>query len=57
VLDAQPRRDTLAFQVDLWSASGPLPRNLADAERREKDIQFSSRTRECEIVAGLRAHP
>jgi NTE family protein len=45
VLDETPRRDTLAFQVDLWSASGPLPKNLADVEERAKDIRYSSRTR------------
>jgi NTE family protein len=45
VLDAEPRRDTLAFQVDLWSAKGPLPSNLFDVEERQKDIRFSSRTR------------
>ena len=45
VLEDEPRRDTLAFQVDLWSAVGPLPRNLLDVEERVKDIRFSSRTR------------
>jgi predicted acylesterase/phospholipase RssA len=40
-----PRRDTLAFQVDLWSAHGELPRNLGEANVRQKEIQFSSRTR------------
>ena len=45
VFDARPRQDTLAFQVDLWSARGELPRNLIDAEVRQKEIQFSSRTR------------
>jgi NTE family protein len=45
VLDRRPRRDTLAFQVDLWSAQGELPRNLADADVRAKEIRFSSRTR------------
>jgi NTE family protein len=45
VLDSRPRRDTLAFQIDLWSAEGALPRNLADADVRAKDIRFSSRTR------------
>jgi NTE family protein len=45
VLDEEPRRDTLAFQIDLWSAIGPLPRNLLDVEERQKDIRFSSRTR------------
>jgi NTE family protein len=45
VLDSRPRQDTLAFQVDLWSAQGPYPSNLAEAEVREKEIRFSSRTR------------
>ena len=45
VLDDHPRRDTLAFQVDLWSARGEVPTNVIDAQERVKDIQFSSRTR------------
>jgi len=45
VLDSRPRHDTLAFQVDLWSARGDLPRDLTEAEVRLKDIRFSSRTR------------
>jgi NTE family protein len=45
VVEDLPRRDTLAFQVDLWSAKGPLPRNLLDVEERSKDIRYSSRTR------------
>jgi NTE family protein len=45
VLSDQPRLTTLAFQVDLWSAFGPLPTNIYDAQERAKDIQFSSRTR------------
>ncbi len=45
VLDSQPRRDTLAFQVDLWSAKGEVPRRIDEALEREKDIRFSSRTR------------
>ena len=45
VLDHRPRRDTLAFQIDLWNAQGELPRNLADADVRVKEIRFSSRTR------------
>ncbi|QUO29218.1 patatin-like phospholipase family protein [Burkholderia cenocepacia] len=45
VLNAAPRRDTLAFQVDLWSARGPLPRTMADVAERMKDVQYSSRTR------------
>jgi NTE family protein len=45
VLDTSPRKDTLAFQVDLWCARGELPRNLLESEARQKDIRFSSRTR------------
>lgn len=35
----------LVFQVDLFSARGMMPRSLAQATQREKDIRFSSRTR------------
>jgi NTE family protein len=45
VFDCPPHRDTLAFQIDVWSASGELPRDIADADAREKDIRFSSRSR------------
>jgi NTE family protein len=45
VLDNRPRRDTLAFQVDLWSARGELPKDLIDVEVRHKEIVYSSRTR------------
>jgi NTE family protein len=45
VLDARPRQDTLAFQVDLWSASGELPRDMIEVDVRQKDIRYSSRTR------------
>jgi NTE family protein len=45
VLDSRPRRDTLAFQIDLWSAQGELPSDLAHVGVREKEIRFSSRTR------------
>ena len=46
VIESNPRRqDTLAFQVDLWSSQGALPRNLAEVATRQKEIQFSSRTR------------
>jgi NTE family protein len=37
--------DTLAFQVDLWNAQGELPRSLAEVATRQKEIQYSSRTR------------
>jgi NTE family protein len=45
VLDSTPRKDTLAFQVDLWNARGEMPRDLAEAATREKEIRYSSRTR------------
>jgi NTE family protein len=45
VLESSPRRDTLALQVDLWSAVGIVPRTLLDVLERQKDIQYSSRTR------------
>jgi NTE family protein len=45
VLDSNPRLDTLAFQIDLWSARGELPRDLVEVELRQKEIRYSSRTR------------
>lgn len=45
VLGGRPRQDTLAFQVDLWSADGDVPTSLTEIEIRQKDIRFSSRTR------------
>jgi NTE family protein len=41
-----PRADTLAFEVDLWSARGHFPRNIADVATRQKEIVYSSRTRD-----------
>ncbi len=45
VLGEMQQQNTLVFQVDLWSAEGPLPSDLAAISERTKDIQFSSRTR------------
>jgi NTE family protein len=45
VLSCEPRQDTLTFQVDLWSAKGRLPYDLREVLSRQKDIQYSSRTR------------
>jgi NTE family protein len=46
VLDCAARPNPLlVFQVDLFSARGMMPRSLAEATQREKDIRFSSRTR------------
>jgi NTE family protein len=45
VLGTRPRQDTLAFQIDLWNARGEFPRDLTECSVRQKEIQFSSRTR------------
>ncbi len=46
VLDDQPRISSLVFQVDLFSAKGLQPRSLTEVLERQKDIAYSSRTRE-----------
>ena len=54
VLGHSPRSDSLVFQVDLWRAQGVQPRNVMEALERQKDIQYSSRTRfGTKIVQGL----
>jgi NTE family protein len=45
VLDSARQCDTLAFQVDLWCSSGEPPHDLTQADVRQKEIQFASRTR------------
>lgn len=45
ILKAKPRRNSLIFQVDLWSARGNVPVNLDAVATRQKDVQYSSRTR------------
>jgi NTE family protein len=45
IVENVPRQDTLAFQVDLWSARGDFPRDMAEVETRRKEIIYSSRTR------------
>jgi NTE family protein len=45
VVEHGPRQDTLAFQVDLWSSRGEFPGDLAEVATRQKEIQYSSRTR------------
>jgi NTE family protein len=46
VLEREPRQDTLAFQVDLWNSRGTFPRNITEVMTRQKEIQYSSRTRD-----------
>lgn len=45
LLEVAPPQDSLIFQVDLWSARGDFPRNMAEVMTRQKEIQYSSRTR------------
>jgi NTE family protein len=45
VVSSGVRQDTLAFQVDLWSARGEAPNDLGEVLVRQKEIQYSSRTR------------
>jgi NTE family protein len=45
LLDQEDLRNTLVFQVDLFSAQGSLPRDMPDVMARHKDIMYSSRTR------------
>lgn len=45
VLDNTGSNSSLIFQVDLFSARGDLPRDMPDVLARQKDIQYSSRTR------------
>ncbi len=45
ILDAGIAKDTLVFQVDLFSAVGPEPANMDEVQERIKDISYSSRTR------------
>ncbi|HEU0200562.1 MAG TPA: patatin-like phospholipase family protein [Burkholderiaceae bacterium] len=45
VLEATAGGEVTIFQVDLYSARGPLPQTMAQVAEREKDIRYSSRTR------------
>ena len=45
VAESERETDLLVFQVDLFPAVGPMPRNLIEATEREMDIRYSSRTR------------
>jgi NTE family protein len=45
VTEAEQLPDALVFQIDLWSARGDFPRSLAEVATRQKEIQYSSRTR------------
>lgn len=45
LLEHDAIKDTLVFQIDLFSARGPLPRDMNGVLDRQKDIMYSSRTR------------
>ena len=45
LLDQEDRKNSLVFQVDLFSARGVLPRDIQEVMSRHKDIVYSSRTR------------
>jgi len=45
VFDDNPRRDSVIFAVQLWHDRGPVPDSIMQVLSREKDIQFSSRTK------------
>jgi len=45
VLDNTATENTLVFQVDLFGARGPIPRDMFDVMNRHQDIKYSSRTR------------
>ena len=46
VLDQPGNSRRVVFQVDLFAARGSLPTTMDEASSREKDIRFSSRTRQ-----------
>jgi NTE family protein len=45
ILAEAEHKNSLNFQVDLWSARGKTPVDFLDISERTKDIQYSSRTR------------
>jgi NTE family protein len=45
LLDHCGHQNMLVFQVDLFSARGEIPRDMPEVLSRQKDIQYSSRTR------------
>jgi NTE family protein len=54
VMMEKPRKHSIMFQVDLFPARGPRPMNLDEVAERQKDIQYSSRTRTGTSDAGER---
>ena len=46
LFDQEDDLSTLAFQVDLFSARGAVPKDMGGVGARQKDITYSSRTRQ-----------
>ncbi len=46
LFDQDEDLSTLAFQVDLFSAKGTVPKDMGSVASRQKDITYSSRTRQ-----------
>jgi NTE family protein len=46
LLDQEEDLSSLVFQVDLFNARGPVPRQMSEVATRQKDITYSSRTRQ-----------
>ncbi|HUI22715.1 MAG TPA: patatin-like phospholipase family protein [Methylocella sp.] len=55
LLEQDENQSSLVFQVDLFSARGNLPRSMSDVLTRQKEIMYSSRTRQ-NTDAFARAH-
>jgi NTE family protein len=45
VLDDNPRKDSVIFNVQLWNPEGPEPETLWQVMGRQKDIQYASRSK------------
>ena len=55
VLDQASADPLVIVQVDLFNAAGAMPTNLIEADERERDIHYSSRTR-MNTDASMRLH-
>jgi NTE family protein len=43
VMDDQPRRDSVIFNVNVWQPQGAVPQSIWEVLGRQKNIQYSSR--------------
>lgn len=44
IFDAQPKKDTLVFMVDLFGPNGKEPQDMDDVDLKIKELEFTSRT-------------